>query len=52
MNSTGMKKGLVLVVIMLVLLRKRIDEIDSDDMTSVGYLLEFAVWAIYGLLIG
>ena len=42
----------VITIVTLVLLRKRMDKIDSDDMTSIGYLLEFAVLAIYALLIG
>ena len=41
-----------ITIVMLVLLRKRIEEISSDDMTSVGYLQEFAVLAIYAILIG
>lgn len=44
--------AVAITVITLVLLIKRAERIDSDDMTTTGYILEFAVWAVYAVLIG
>ena len=44
--------AIILTTCMTVLYLKRCGEVDSDDMTMTGYLLEFTVWAVMALLIG
>ena len=42
----------IVTAFMTVLCNKRCGEINSDDMTMTGYLLEFTVWATAAILIG
>ena len=44
--------SIIVTACMAVAYIKRCGEINSDDMTMAGYLLEFTVWAVMALLIG